>query len=240
MFKSKEVPVEKVNIRKTISAGFNLIKIVDYEIRTASSGRQKISFMVEGVEDSRVSEPFSHKGTLFPELQSKGQVGVIAVDSYKFYNEANNATQLATDLKLIANAIGKGEEFDKIEASSVEDYMEKVTNTLMGNYFYCKAYGEESEKPGSKYPYINLSFGRFSVRQADKSNIWYVWACPVKSFLKFGRKEQVIEIHYTVGTDTLTSQFDINNSNHYKKLAPKPIMDMDDMGMNDVVDDLPF
>ena len=53
-------------------------------------------------------------------------------------------------------------------------------------------------------------------------------------------EEQVIEIHYTVGTDTLTSQFDVNNSNHYKKLAPKPIMDMDNMGMNDVVDDLPF
>ena len=228
-FKSNEVPQEKVRANKILGVGFNLVKIVDYKLKTAQSGLQQLTLLVEGKPDNSISEPFSHKdGILFGESPSNGAIASVDISIYKDYQNPTVQSAIATNMRIIAKALDTEKELDAIEASevsSVEEYFSKVINSFVGKGFLYMAFKGEERINKSDKVFVNLSASEFPIKQLDGSNVYYLRAIPEKDVVKIEDDGTVQSVTVKGATGVRKVTFDRSSTYNLKK-AVKPDADL--------------
>lgn len=225
MFQAVEnTPVQDVFVGKIISEGINLLKIVDYTIHTSETkGTKQVYLHVEGKPDARIKEPATHKGEGFPETPAEGQAGKVALGVYSDFSKPEECVKLATNLKIIAKALGVSDQTDKVTDNTVEGYLKAVITILKDagfNYYKitCK------EKAGEKYPKKYYSFGTFTKTQADNTKAFYVLAIPEKDMASISTVGGKTTLAYNDGTIPKKVVFDMANKYDY---TPVVVADAD-------------
>lgn len=245
MFSTKnvETPVEQVYVNKSLNEGFQLVKIVDFSIKESNkSSKKQVVLHLEGKPNTNINEPFTHNGTLFPNLQSEGQTASAKLGVYMDFSKESECILFATNMKLIAIALGVEDKFSTIEAASIEDYLTKIVTLFKDSGFvYLKLTCEEYLRAG-KTNGKALSIGNYVVKQPDGSYIGYTIAIPEKSVKAITTTGNKTSIKYAVGTDILTKTFDYDNKRDYTSLVKPDSDDLapstDDAAMDDLLNQM--
>lgn len=236
MFNSKnvETPVEQVYINKSISEGFQLVKIVDYSIKESNkSNKKQVILHLEGKPNANITEPFTHNGVLFPDLPSAGQTCSAKFGVYVDFSIESECIHFATNMKLIAKALNVEESFSNIEAESIEDYLAKTIKLFKdAGFVYLKLTCEEYLRAGKSNGKA-LSIGNFVKKQPDNSYIGYTLVIPEKDFKSIETVGTKTTLKYTVNTDVISKVFDLSNERDYK-----PLVKADSDDITNISDDL--
>jgi len=236
-------------VRTYISYGIHLLKINGYELKTASTGKVQIKFLVEGPEIK------DFVGAELPDgSKAKGLIGRVNFGIYKDLESETEVKNFTDNLTIIGQKCGVEKEVSAISANTVEELLNAFVKIVKGKYAWYQIKGREYlSKEGKKGFELSFMEGNTAKKGEARNNIVMV---KEKDFVKPDTyKESVKEVEGRIieikGVNTIgkaigsaqTWKFDITNEYHLTMLAPvnadtEP--DELDAAKADTGDDLPF
>lgn len=157
---------QKEFVSKYLRFGFNFAAIEGFSIRTASTGKVQLSFHMEAPsEDPNFDGAAWWQDNGEPEVKAKGMYSKVNMGIYMEPTDEVKLQRVVRNLGAIASAIGKRKEVDAIEASTLEDYMEKYLKVVKGIPFWSKFKAREYNV--GKF---NLTFAEYKATDDE----WYI------------------------------------------------------------------
>jgi hypothetical protein len=141
MFGTKEINVEE---RKSLGIGVGILKlaIMDYNLKTSSTGKKLLEFIVE--DDTPVgADGYEQEGTLYGKVKSTNKSGRAAVTIYFDVTDAATIGTIQRSFATIADKVGVRPQLDAITASSLEEFLNKAIPVIKGKYAWFMLAGEE-------------------------------------------------------------------------------------------------
>lgn len=203
MFNSSEVKSEKQFVGKYINVGIQDLKINSIEVKTSAAGDKKqVTFNVEGPEVKDLG---------FEAVEgAKGPVGRVKT----MYLSSEGQKAITAMFARIADAIGTREELNKVNAATLEEYVEAANKILTGKFAKFNVGGEEYINPKQKIS-VNLHF--------------------IVNY-----KAEIFNFVESLGMVTSKLKFDPTNTFHYKKAVQPDNIVNGTVGGNSDMSDLPF
>jgi hypothetical protein len=226
-FGTKNVTVEE---RKSlgISYGILKLKIMDFNLKAAQSGKKMLEFLVE--DDTPVGEDgYEYEGVLGKRkaVNKSGRVGAsiyIDVD-----NDTNNTDLILKGLAALADKTGCRAELDAVEGNDFLDYMTKAVKVIGNKYVYFAVKAEEYVSSAGKTG-INRT-----LKTWGKESPWIIFPVDGSTVTKDGNKQIL------TSTDGKTFTWDKDNQYDYKPFVkPDEDIQADIAANNNPKDDLPF
>lgn len=155
---------------KSLQAGVVYAHIHSSQVRTAKTGKKMLELTLEGPAlenfegwsiDKNDQEGPKFKG------QSARVSATVYTDQYGSDSPAKN--EFIYKLLFIASELGLRDDVDNVTASSIEEWVEKVTNILKGHNLYFFLKGTEEEYNGKTI--IKLSLPKFKFASFDEAGL---------------------------------------------------------------------
>lgn len=204
-FGTKNVTVEE---RKSlgISYGILKLKIMDFNLKAAQSGKKMLEFLVE--DDNPVGEDgYEYEGVLGKRkaVNKSGRIGAsiyIDVD-----NDTNNTDLILKGLAALADKTGCRAELDTVEGNDFLDYMTKAVKVVGNKYVYFAVKAEEYVSSAGKTG-INRT-----LKTWGKESPWIIFPVDGSTVTKDGNKQIL------TSTDGKTFTWDKDNQYDYKSFV---------------------
>jgi hypothetical protein len=227
-FGTKNVTVEE---RKSlgISYGILKLKIMDFNLKAAQSGKKMLEFLVE--DDNPVGEDgYEYEGVLGKRkaVNKSGRIGAsiyIDVD-----NDTNNTDLILKGLAVLADKTGCRAELDAVEGNDFLDYMTKAVKVVGNKYVYFVVRAEE---------YVGQSSGKVGINRTlktwGKESPWIIFPVDGSVVTKDGNKQIL------TSADGKTFTWDKDNQYDYKPFV-KPDAEIQEgiAGNSEPSSELPF
>jgi hypothetical protein len=211
-----------------ISYGILKLKIMDFNLKAAQSGKKMLEFLVE--DDNPVGEDgYEYEGVLGKRkaANKSGRIGAsiyIDVD-----NDTNNTDLILKGLAALADKTGCRAELDAVEGNDFLDYMTKAVKVVGNKYVYFAVKAEEYVSSAGKTG-INRT-----LKTWGKESPWVIFPVDGSTVTKDGNKQIL------TSADGKTFTWDKDNQYDYKPFV-KPDADIqaDIAGNSEPSSDLPF
>lgn len=154
-FSTKGVQVvEGGSVGKYLSYGVQEAMITGFEVKTASTGKQQVMLLLEGPKVTTTGfEPD-------PTSKFGGKVGKVQFTIY-FAPGDKEEGEFIQKVALIAKKLGVSEKIDTIEASGLQEYLNKITPILRGKMLWWAITAEEYQKKDSDRVGYTLGLRRY-------------------------------------------------------------------------------
>lgn len=175
-FKNRETKEISGFTNQYIGYGIHLLKINGAELKTSSTGKYQVKFLVEG-------KPLDGNfvGADLPDgTKAKGLVGRVNLGIYFSPDDDFKVESLMNNLMYIAE---KAEVLDKvsaIEATNIEDLLDKFCKAVANKYMWFVIKGDEYSKDGKSG--FALSFKEGKVGQNGDQKLFQVYCKHEKFF----------------------------------------------------------
>ena len=211
-----------------ISYGILKLKIMDFNLKSAQSGKKMLEFMVE--DDNPVGEDGYEYEGVFGKRKAANKSGRIGASIYiDVDNDTNNTDLILKGLAVLADKIGCRTELDGIEGSDFLDYMTKAVKVVGNKYVYFAVKAEEYVSSAGKTG-INRT-----LKTWGKESPWIIFPVDGSVVTKDGNKQIL------TSADGKTFTWDKDNQYDYKPFV-KPDADIQAgiAGNSEPSSDLPF
>jgi len=227
-------------VRTYISYGIHLLKITGYELKSASTGKVQIKFLVEGPEIK------DFVGAELPDgSHAKGLIGRVNFGIYKDLESESEVKNFTDNLTIIGQKCGVEKEVSAISASTIEELLNAFVKVVKGKFAWYQIKGKEYlSKEGKKGFELSFMEGNTAKKGELRNNIIMV--------KELAFKQSVVEVDGRIielkGINTLgksigsaqTWKFDTTNKYHLEMLAPV-VADKEPDELDEIKkDDLPF
>lgn len=136
MISTTNVKTNVPSTGKYIGIGRHELKINEITTTKSSNGQStQVTFKVE-------TSPITTEG-FQPVEGAKGQVGTVKTIYLKTDEQIN---EFVSQIALLADKLGVRTEIDSVQASNLEEYIEKVSPLLTNKYFWGRVVGEQYVK----------------------------------------------------------------------------------------------
>lgn len=158
---------EKVGASQFMGYGEQEAKINSITIKTSGTGSKNIVFNME----TRPIDTSKLKGfTPHADATNGGQVGRVQMYSYWQKTLATeggeDSLKFSKDIGYIADKLGVREQVDAIQASSLEEYVEKLNGVLTSKFLFWKIVVQEYSKPAGGVG-LNYSLGTWPAAKGE-------------------------------------------------------------------------
>lgn len=226
-FGTKNVTVEE---RKSlgISYGILKLKIMDFNLKAAQSGKKMLEFLVE--DDNPVGEDGYEYEGVFGKRKAVNKSGRIGASIYiDVDNDANNTDLILKGLAVLADKTDCRAELDAVEGNDFLDYMTKAVKVVGNKYVYFVVRAEEYVSSAGKTG-INRT-----LKTWGKESPWIIFPVEGSTVVKDGNKQIL------TSTDGKTFTWDKDNQYDYKPFVkPDEDIQADITANSDSKSDLPF
>jgi hypothetical protein len=236
-FKNVETKESKGFTQQYIGYGIHLLKINRAEIKRSSKGDKiQIKFNVEGPEIKDFEGADLGDG-----VKAKGLVGWVNLGSYFDPNDSFRVNALLANLKAIAEKANVADKLEAIEASTIEDLIEKFIRIVQGKFLWFLIKGDEYESNGKRG--YALSFKEFKVGEEEGKKLFQIVVKEEK--FKETIEEKDGRIVKVFGTNTIGSSIgkkdtlEFNPTYDLKPLEPSD-KEAEEDELSKAKDDLPF
>lgn len=224
MFSTKEVVVEeKGNGGKGFSYGIAEMKITDYKITEAQSGKVRVTFFIETSDE--VEDGYEYEG-VFGKHVAQGKTAKVALEAPLMCNdgiermnkwaEPTNAKfvdKVLKDFAVLSNVTNTREQVDAISASTVSDFINKAVSIIKDKFFYGVVKAEEVNSQDGEKTFLERTFKCYVQKDGDTIKSANMIVQPVEgSELSINGKVQ------TLTNDGKTIIFDGDNRWDYSPL----------------------
>lgn len=156
-FSTKNVEV-KENLgggSKYLTYGVQKAAITGYDLKTAASGKQQVSFLMES--------PKVTDAGFEPDESAKlgGKVGRVQVTIYIGKDDEEQNNQFIERIALIAKKLNVSEKVDAVSADNLKDYLDRVIPIIRGKFAWWAITGEEYAKKDSDKIGVVLGLRRY-------------------------------------------------------------------------------
>lgn len=155
---TKNVVVEE---KKSLGIAYGILKlkIMDFNLKAAQSGKKMLEFMVE--DDNPVGEDGYDLEGVFGKRKALNKSGRVAASIYiDIDNDTANTDLILKSLASLADKTGTRAALDAIEGNDFLDYMTKAIKVVGNQYAYFVIRAEE---------YISQSTGKVGINRILKS-----------------------------------------------------------------------
>ena len=211
-----------------ISYGILKLKIMDFNLKAAQSGKKMLEFMVE--DDNPVGEDGYEYEGVFGKRKAANKSGRIGASIYiDVDNDTNNTDLILKGLAALADKTGCRTELDAIEGSDFLDYMTKAVKVVGNKYAYFAVKAEEYVSSAGKTG-INRT-----LKTWGKESPWVIFPVDGSVVTKDGNKQIL------TSADGKTFTWDKDNQYDYKPFV-KPDAEIQEgiAGNSEPSSDLPF
>lgn len=210
-----------------ISYGILKLKIMDFNLKAAQSGKKMLEFMVE--DDTPVGEDGYEYEGVFGKRKAQNKSGRISATIY-FDPAIDTATtdSLLKSFATIADKTNCRAELDVVEADNLEDYLKKAVKVIGNKYAYFAVKAEEYISQSSGKVGINRSFKTWG-----KESPMIVFAVEGSEVTKDGN------VHKLTAKDGKEFTWDKANIYDYKPVV-KPDAEIQEEIVSDPTNNLPF
>ena len=211
-----------------ISYGILKLKIMDFNLKTAQSGKKMLEFLVE--DDNPVGEDGYEYEGVFGKRKTANKSGRIGASIYiDVDNDTNNTDLILKGLAALADKTGCRTELDATEGSDFLDYMTKAVKVVGNKYAYFAVKAEEYVSSAGKTG-INRT-----LKTWGKESPWIIFPVDGSVVTKDGNKQIL------TSADGKTFTWDKDNQYDYKPFV-KPDAEIQEViaGKSEPSSDLPF
>ena len=156
MFSTKNAKEEVRSKSQFMMYGVCQATITGYELRESKSGKVQLSL---NLESPRITEAGfeAHQ-----DAKMGGQICRVQMGIYFDPKAASSQLdEITTNMAMIADKMGVREQADTIEASSLEEWLNKLVKLFSGKYAWFAITGEEYERTGADRPGVRLGLRRY-------------------------------------------------------------------------------
>lgn len=157
LFTTNGVVVEekKSGGSKYLSYGIQKAAIVGYEVKTASTGKQMVTLLMES--------PKVTEAGFEPDESAKfgGKVGRVAFTIYFTPDDSKQMESFLSNVAIIAKKLDVAEKVNTIAADAIEEYMAKLIPIIRGKFAYWAITAQEYQKKDSDKVGYTLGLRRF-------------------------------------------------------------------------------
>jgi hypothetical protein len=202
-FGTKNVVVEE---RKSLGIAYGILKlkIMDFNLKAAQSGKKMLEFMVE--DDTPVGEDGYEYEGVFGKRKAVNRSGMVGASIYiDVDNDTNNTDLILKGLAVLADRTGCRAELDAVEGNDFLDYMKKAVKVIGNKYVYFVVRAEE---------YVSQSSGKVGINRTlktwGKESPWIIFPVEGSTVVKEGNKQIL------TSADGKTFTWDKDNQYDYK------------------------
>ena len=211
-----------------ISYGILKLKIMDFNLKAAQSGKKMLEFMVE--DDTPVGEDGYEYEGVFGKRKAVNKSGKVGASIYiNVDNDTNNTDLILKGLAVLADRTGCRAELDAVEGNDFLDYMTKAVKVIGNKYAYFVVRAEEYVSSAGKTG-INRT-----LKTWGKDSPWIIFSVDGSTVVKEGNKQIL------TSADGKTFTWDKDNQYDYKPFVkPDAEIQQEIAGNLNEGDSLPF